>query len=117
MVNGGMPCGDVIDTISHEFGHAATPGAKHGYGWKDFMNRIGCDAKRCCSKKTSAVKSAIVKGKYRMYCPNGGITGRYGHYASWRHKYTARMQRGLICRKCKSALKIVSCRKAEEMGA
>ena len=80
----------VRDTILHEIAHALV-GPHHGHDavWRQKAREIGCTATRCHTLNFS-------RARWQMKCPKGC-------FSIERH----RRKFGLICAKCKTAVKFV----------
>ena len=81
----------IRDTILHEIAHALV-GPSHGHDavWRKKAREIGCTAARCHNLNFS-------KARWIMKCPNGCFSVE-------RH----RRKSGLVCSKCKSAVKFIA---------
>lgn len=89
-----MPDKEILDTLSHEFGHFVTPGGHHSYLWRVRANHIGstygvtCDrlADTATTKKFKQIihESGIIdrEYKYTIECPKC--------HATWKRKKMSR---------------------------
>lgn len=64
----------VRDTILHEIAHALTPGADHGWAWKQACVRIGANPERSYELDEVAVPQLATRRKrYVSECPTCGV--------------------------------------------
>lgn len=102
LISKGLPLDQVVETIRHEFAHAAMPKEHHSAKWAAFCLAIGGDGKRCAEGL-----SEMIGHKVEVFCPVGGQASGSGHYFAKRLVKPNRnfLERN-VCSKCKTEGKL-----------